>query len=209
MTTATFIYNDGGRKDAGYKGTAGDCAARAMAIALEIPYKQAYDELARAHRARTGQKTARKGIYKDDFETVLARYGWVWHPAPKLNGRKARCGDMPEGKVIARMARHLNRHLGEPSRQYVLGLLSQRGIAAVRIRPVSRPNEGSVPLWLYAFGLIQKLSLTPLVHVVQIKLHHKLPLRHWLKPLTMPRMKSTAGLNALHLDQHCRHARPL
>jgi len=106
MTTATFIYNDGGRKDAGYKGTAGDCAARAMAIALEIPYKQAYDELARAHRARTGQKTARKGIYKDDFETVLALYGWVWHPAPKLNGRKARCGDMPEGKVIARMARH-------------------------------------------------------------------------------------------------------
>lgn len=101
----TFIETDGGRSQY-FKGNAGDCAARAMAIALGLDYKQCYDELSKAHRARTGKKTARNGIYKDDFDTVLNKHGWVWHPAPKFDGRKARHSDMPSGNVIARMSRH-------------------------------------------------------------------------------------------------------
>jgi hypothetical protein len=101
----TFIETDGGRSQY-FKGNAGDCATRAMAIALGLDYKQCYDELAKAHRARTGKKTARNGIYKDDFDAVLNKHGWVWHPAPKFDGRKARYNDMPNGKVIARMSRH-------------------------------------------------------------------------------------------------------
>ena len=34
-----YKHNDGGRKAAGYKGVAGDCGARAMAIALQLDYK--------------------------------------------------------------------------------------------------------------------------------------------------------------------------
>lgn len=101
----TFVQTDGGRSQY-FKGAAGDCAPRAMAIALQLDYKQCYNELAEAHRARTGKKTARNGIYKDDFGAVLKRHGWVWHPAPKLVGRKARYSDLPQGRVIARMARH-------------------------------------------------------------------------------------------------------
>jgi len=101
----TFIETDGGRSHY-FKGKAGDCAARAMAIALQLNYKQCYDELAKAHSAKTGKKTARNGIYKDDFDAVLKRHGWVWHPAPKFIGRKARYSDMPNGRIIARMARH-------------------------------------------------------------------------------------------------------
>ena len=102
----TFKYNDGGRKAAGFKGTAGDCGARAMAIALGLDYKAVYKELAQANADRGYAKSARNGIYKDVFADVLKRHGWVWKQAPKFEGRKARCSDMPPGVVIAKQARH-------------------------------------------------------------------------------------------------------
>ena len=43
-----FIKTDGGRADAGFKGSTGDCAVRAMAVALEADYKACYEELAQA-----------------------------------------------------------------------------------------------------------------------------------------------------------------
>tara|TARA_R110002012_G_C11407702_1_gene586601 strand:+ start:192 stop:593 length:402 start_codon:yes stop_codon:yes gene_type:complete len=103
--TSTLIFNDGGRSHY-FKGRTGDCATRAMSIALELDYKLCYDELAKAHSAKTGKRSARNGIYKDDFNTVLKLHGWVWHSAPKFDGRKARYSDMPQGRVIVRMARH-------------------------------------------------------------------------------------------------------
>lgn len=38
-----FVYNDGGRSEAGFKGTTGDCVCRAIAIATQRPYKEIYD----------------------------------------------------------------------------------------------------------------------------------------------------------------------
>jgi hypothetical protein len=115
-----FIYNDGGRSEAGLKGSAGDCGARAMAIALGMDYKTAYKELAQANKDKGFAKSARNGIYKDIYSDVLAKHGWVWVSAPTfkvldgyknsegkvLFGRKARCSDMPTGTVIARQAGH-------------------------------------------------------------------------------------------------------
>ena len=101
-----YIYNDGGRSAAGYKGVAGDCGARAMAIALGLDYKAVYKELARANSDNGRAKSARNGIYKDVYSDVLARHGWVWHKAPQFDGRKARCSDMPAGVVIAKQAHH-------------------------------------------------------------------------------------------------------
>ena len=45
-TTPMFVYNDGGREAAGYKGKAGDCVCRAIAIAARLPYQEVYDRLA-------------------------------------------------------------------------------------------------------------------------------------------------------------------
>lgn len=105
---ALYQYNDGGRKDAGYKGVAGDCGARSMAIALEIPYKQAYDQIALANKndPRSGKKSARNGVYRDTFTEILKTHGWSWVKAPKIAGRKARASDLPKGRYIARMAKH-------------------------------------------------------------------------------------------------------
>ena len=102
----TYIFNDGGRAAAGLKGTAGDCGARAMAIALGLDYKAAYKELAQANKDMGFAKSARNGIMKNVYDMVLKRHGWVWHSAPKFDGRKARCSDMPTGTVIARQSHH-------------------------------------------------------------------------------------------------------
>jgi hypothetical protein len=105
LISDNFIYDDGGRSKY-FKGSTGDCAARAMAIALNLDYKDCYNELAEQHKASTGKKTARDGIFKEDFNKVMERHGWVWHSAPKFTGRKAYHDDMPKGAVIARMAHH-------------------------------------------------------------------------------------------------------
>ena len=100
-----FIFNDGGRAAAGYKGVAGDCGARSMAIALDLDYKDVYKELAQANKDFGRAKSARNGLNKEVLSNVLKRYGWVWHKAPVFVGRKARCSDM-RGTVIAKQAHH-------------------------------------------------------------------------------------------------------
>ena len=101
-----YQFNDGGRALAGYKGSAGDCGARAMSIALGLDYKTAYDELAEANGKRGLPRSARRGVHKDIYSEVLAKHGWFWVSAPKFEGRKARCSDMYPGTVIARQAGH-------------------------------------------------------------------------------------------------------
>lgn len=54
----TYVYDDGGRAAAGYKGHAGDCVVRAIAIAAELPYEQVYRELFEASRDRYGRSKA-------------------------------------------------------------------------------------------------------------------------------------------------------
>ena len=45
-----FVYNDGGRIAAGYKGIARDCVVRSIALATEQPYQVVYDALWAANR---------------------------------------------------------------------------------------------------------------------------------------------------------------
>ena len=101
-----YHHNDGGREAAGYKGTAGDCGARAMAIALQLDYRSVYKELSQANADNGRSRSARSGIMKDTYTEVLKRHGWIWMKAPQFEGRKARCSDMPKGRVIAKQAKH-------------------------------------------------------------------------------------------------------
>tara|TARA_R110000868_G_scaffold10027_1_gene49215 strand:+ start:3569 stop:3961 length:393 start_codon:yes stop_codon:yes gene_type:complete len=101
-----YHHNDGGREAAGYKGTAGDCGARAMAIALQLDYRSVYKELSQANADNGRSRSARSGIMKDTYTEVLKRHGWIWMKAPQFEGRKARCSDLPKGRVIAKQAKH-------------------------------------------------------------------------------------------------------
>ena len=77
-----FQYNDGGRAEAGFKGTTGDCVCRAIAIATERPYREIYDlinEFAKSERTgkrKTGKSNARTGVYKGTIMKVMKHLGW-------------------------------------------------------------------------------------------------------------------------------------
>lgn len=103
----SYQYNDGGRADSGRKGSAGDCVCRAIAIATGKSYDDVYRELAKANKAAGGKASARNGLFRSVYEAYLNDLGWVWHSAPKFDGRKAKHYDMPNGVVIVRMARHV------------------------------------------------------------------------------------------------------
>lgn len=101
-----YIYNDGGCSEAGFK-IQTDCGIRAVAIACEISYKDARKILKESSKkGKLGNGQISKGIYKEDMSDALETLGWIWKPAPKITGRKARYHDLPKGRVIARMAKH-------------------------------------------------------------------------------------------------------
>lgn len=106
-----FQYNDGGRALAGYKGLARDCVARAVAIACEIPYKEAYETLADINESTSGTCSARSGIQtkSKDFKKFMNKLGWRWTPTMfvgqgcKVHLRKE---ELPMGKIICAVSRH-------------------------------------------------------------------------------------------------------
>jgi hypothetical protein len=82
-----FIYDDGGRAAAGFKGKTGDCGVRAIAIATGQPYQQVYDEInalaKERERVKWGRKAvshrrsnSRTGVYKRLMDIYLAGIGW-------------------------------------------------------------------------------------------------------------------------------------
>lgn len=101
-----YKHDDGGRSAAGMKGKC-DCGIRAVAIACQLSYLDARKLLKDyASTGKQGNRAVARGIYKDDMDAALRSLGWRWQPAPKLSGRKARYFDLPQGRLIARMARH-------------------------------------------------------------------------------------------------------
>lgn len=103
-----FHYNDGGRAEAGFKGSADDCAVRAIAIASGRPYKEIY-ELANAHASKP-KEGARTGLTKTTVHTLMKHYGFEWVPTMKIgSGTQVhlRESDLPEGTIIARVSKHI------------------------------------------------------------------------------------------------------
>lgn len=109
-----FVYDDGGRKAAGYTGTACDCVCRAIAIAAEKPYQEVYDlinEFAKRERKTKlkGRSSARDGVYKDTIRKVMAHLGWRWVNTMTIgSGCKVhlRDGELPTGRLVVSVSKH-------------------------------------------------------------------------------------------------------
>jgi hypothetical protein len=115
-----WVYDDGGRAAAGYKGNASDCVCRAIAIATEQPYRKVYDELsAFGWFPGNGMKRGEDGLYRsrpDNEERLtleyLAELGWVWTPTRRIGSGcrvHLRADELPPGRLIASVSRHLYR----------------------------------------------------------------------------------------------------
>ena len=119
ISNPAFVYDDGGRKGAGYKGDAGDCVCRAIAIAAQLPYQQVYDRLAEGNASqrkskRTGKqsRSARAGIYTQRkwFKDYMQERGFIWPPTMQIgSGCKVHLNadELPSGRLICKVSKHL------------------------------------------------------------------------------------------------------
>jgi len=116
VTALGFQHDDGGRADAGWRGGAGDCTTRAVAIALELAYQEAYDArnlAALTERPRKGRKrsSARNGVHVRTLRRWLDAMGWVWTPTMSIGSGcrvHLRRDELPDtGPVICNVSRHI------------------------------------------------------------------------------------------------------
>ncbi|SRR6266702_2601621 len=113
----TFVYHDGGRKEAGYKGTTSDCVVRAIAIATEQPYQEVYNTInsfakfERTGKRKRGKSNARTGVYKQTYHKYLESIGWKWTPT-MLIGQGCvvhlKSDELPRGRIVVILSKHLS-----------------------------------------------------------------------------------------------------
>lgn len=109
-----FETNDGGRSAAGYKGSAGDCVCRAVAIAAEMPYEEIYQRLASGsgNERKSCGRSARNGIRtrRKWFKEFMQELGFVWTPTMGIGtGCKVhlRDGELPSGRLVVTLSGHM------------------------------------------------------------------------------------------------------
>ena len=122
-----FQHDDGGRAAAGYKGQAGDCVCRAIAIAAGLPYQQVYDalherikEFASTSRSRAAKRAARgggrtgttprNGVNKGVTRRYMESLGATWTPTMAIgSGCKVhlRDGELPAGRLVVSVSKHV------------------------------------------------------------------------------------------------------
>jgi len=110
-----WVFDDGGRAEAGFKGKAGDCCCRAFAIATGRPYREVYDDInALAKSERTGKRkkgvsNARTGVYKATAQKLAQKYGMEWVPVMKVGTgctMHMRKRELPMGRIVVSLSRH-------------------------------------------------------------------------------------------------------
>ena len=104
-------YNDGGRGAAGYRGDAGDCVVRAIAIAAQLPYGKVYDDLAELNgQRRNGKRSARDGTNRKVYESYLLELGFTWTPTMSIGSGctvHLRADELPPGRLVVRASKHV------------------------------------------------------------------------------------------------------
>lgn len=112
-----FKYDDGGRVAEGFRGEAGDCVTRSIAIVTGKPYKEVYDalnQLAQEHERRGKRKqgisSSRTGVYRTTYQRYLISLGYAWVPTMHIGSgctTHLRFGELPEGRLVVAVSKHL------------------------------------------------------------------------------------------------------
>jgi|TARA_R110000765_G_scaffold122561_3_gene219087 hypothetical protein len=110
-----FVYDDGGRSGCGFKGNTGDCFTRALAIAAQMDYREAYNltnamskTVKLSSRCR-GKSSARLGVHKEVAREIMAGLGWGWVPTMLFGqGCKVhlRADELPQGRILCSVSKH-------------------------------------------------------------------------------------------------------
>jgi hypothetical protein len=110
-----FVYDDGGRRAAGFTGDTGDCVTRAIAIVTDKPYREVYDALNAVRDSlrqtkRVRGSAARTGVTRPVYEAYLRSLGWQWFPTMSIgSGCTVHLGDddLPRDTIICRVSKHM------------------------------------------------------------------------------------------------------
>jgi hypothetical protein len=118
-----FVNNDGGRAAAGYRGQAGDCVVRSIAIVTGLPYQKIYNDLFKANEEfrNTSNTKLAKGLKKKNdsprsgtHRVVLKKYllqlGFQWTPTMFVgSGCKVHLkkGELPGGTLLVSCSKHI------------------------------------------------------------------------------------------------------
>ncbi|WP_082784071.1 hypothetical protein [Polynucleobacter sinensis] len=119
-----FSFNDGGRAEAGFKGGAGDCVVRAIAIAAQLPYLQVYEDLRLANEAYADTRndklarrlnakgvSPRNGNHRNVFHDYILSHGFQWVPTMRVGAGcqvHLRPDELPIGTLIVKVSKHLS-----------------------------------------------------------------------------------------------------
>jgi hypothetical protein len=100
------VITDGGRAEAGFKGSTNDCVTRALALVTGLPYLTVYNAL----NDLAGKSVSRTGVPKDVSKTYLKNLGFVFTPTMGIGtGCKVHLkeGELPMGRLVVSCSRHL------------------------------------------------------------------------------------------------------
>lgn len=113
-----FRFNDGGRKAAGYSGSAGDCVCRAVSIVSGRSYAEVYATLARGTgMQRASRLTAKKSasaraginVRRKWFRDYMHSLGFEWVPTMGIgSGCKVHldADELPSGRIVVAVSKH-------------------------------------------------------------------------------------------------------
>ena len=118
-----FRFNDGGRQEAGFKGGAGDCVVRSIAIAAKLPYMQVYEDLRLANESYAQSRndrlakrltakgsSPRNGNHRNVFHEYILKQGFSWVPTMRIGAGcqvHLRPSELPTGILIVKVSKHL------------------------------------------------------------------------------------------------------
>lgn len=105
-----WVADDGGRAAAGRAVDAGDCVARSIAIATELPYQTVYAALAALAGAAGGRRSARNGVVRKVYSRYLTGLGWAWTPTMSIGSGctvHLRVGELPPGRLVVSLSKHM------------------------------------------------------------------------------------------------------
>jgi hypothetical protein len=114
-----WTWNDGGRKDAGYKGQANDCTCRAITIVSGRPYEEIYSDLneygaaERRSKHRRGKSSARTGVHIPTIRRYVQNKfpAAIWIPTMHIGSGctvHLRADELPRDRpLLVSVSRHM------------------------------------------------------------------------------------------------------
>jgi len=111
-----FVFHDGGRAAAGFKGETGDCVTRSIAIATGKSYQEVYDALnrlaqtERVGKRKTKRSSSRNGVFRQTYQRYLESLGWRWTSIMSIGSGcqvHLRASELPAGPLLVKVSRHL------------------------------------------------------------------------------------------------------